>query len=98
MSDVFQPRSEPAKSLYRALVAEMAHRKGRTVEEFVNAERAAIHGEAKRQAKALGLREPTDKEVRMAETSAMGHSDYCLKYALHVAQAMRSKAEVTFSG
>ena len=55
MSDVFEPRNEPAKSIYLAFQAEATKRKARQVEEWVKAERAAVHRECLHQAQKLGF-------------------------------------------
>ena len=86
---MFEPRTEPAKSLYEALVEEMSKRHGRPLDEWMSAERSAIHECARRLAPSLGLREPTLKEVLVAETLACGHVDYASKFAYGVADAMR---------
>jgi hypothetical protein len=79
MRDSFEPRTEPARSIYLAFHAEAKKRKGRSVEEWTTAERNAVHAEAVKQARALGLHAPTMQEVEDAERSARGHIDYGLK-------------------
>ena len=78
---MFEPRTEPAKSLYDALVQEMRKRHSLPLDEWIASERAAILDCARRLAPALGLREPTMKEVLAAKTLACGHVDYASKLA-----------------
>lgn len=89
MTDFFQPRAEPARSIYEAFQKEAAMRRGREPEVWIAAERGAVLQEAARQAAKLGLRAPTEQEVMRAEISACGHVDYGSKWALRVAEAMR---------
>jgi hypothetical protein len=63
MHDVFQPRHEPARSIYNTFQTEARCRKGRSVEEWMAAEREAVMREATHQAARLGLRVPTMDEV-----------------------------------
>lgn len=88
MRDIFCPTQEPAKSLYEALVDEAGKREGRTVSEWIEAERKAIVREAVIQAQLRGLRIPTLEQVRLAESCACGHVDYAAKFAYGVARAM----------
>lgn len=89
MHDIFQPRHEPARSIYEAFRKESEKRRGREPEVWIAAEREAVLQEAVRQAEKLGLRAPTEQEVMQAEVSACGHVDYGSKWALRVAEAMR---------
>lgn len=96
MHDVFQPRHEPARSIYDAFQNEATKRKGRTVEEWMTAEREAVMREATMQAMRLGLRVPTMDEVVRAERYASGSVDYGAKWAYGVTEAMKSSnAEFT---
>lgn len=88
MSDVFEPRNEPAKSIYLAFQAEAAKRKGRQVKEWVEAERAAVHRECMHQAQKLGLVAPTMDGVAAAESYAMGSIDYGAKWAYQLVRVM----------
>ena len=88
MIDIFEPRNEPARSIYRAFQAEAKKRNGRTADEFITAEREAVINEAASQAQKLGLRAPTLDEVIRAENSACGHCDYGAKWAMRVAEVM----------
>lgn len=90
MRDIFQPRHEPARSIYEAFQNEATKRKGRSAEEWQAAEREAVFREAMIQAARLGLRVPTMDDVVSAERSAMGHIDYGAKWAYGVTEAMKS--------
>lgn len=89
MKDVFQPRTEPAKSIYEAFQTEAAIRGGRSTEEWQLAERNAVHREATLQAQKLGLVAPTMAEVERAERHALGSIDYGSKWASSLASGMR---------
>lgn len=89
MHDVFQPRQEPARSIYDAFQDEATKRKGRSVVEWLAAERDRVFREAARQAQKLGLRAPTMGEVISAERYASGSADYGAKWAYCVAEVMR---------
>lgn len=87
--DPFRPHSEPAMSLYDAFQAEARKRKGRSVEEWIKAEREAVWRAARDQAEMLGLRCPLMSEVEAAERYAMGSVDYGSKWAHGVARVMK---------
>lgn len=89
MHDCFQPRYEPARSVYDAFQKEAAQRKGRSIDEWVKAEREAVFREATHQAQKLGMRIPTMDEITAAERYARGSVDYGAKWAYGVADAMR---------
>ncbi|MBX8557094.1 hypothetical protein K5D56_21755 [Pseudomonas cichorii] len=89
MKDIFQPRSEPAKSIYEAFQVEAAMRDGRSLDEWQFAERNAVQREATIQAHKLGLHVPTMEQVERAELQAFGSIDYGSKWALGVANVMR---------
>lgn len=89
MPDIFRPRHDPARSIYDAFQCEADKRKGRTVEEWMTAEREAVFREATHQAQKLGLRPPTIAEIISAENYASGSADYGAKWAYGVAEAMR---------
>lgn len=95
MTDVFQPRSEPAKSIYEAFQAEASMRDGRSIDEWQDAERNVVLLEAGIQARKLGLREPTLEEVMLAERYAMGSIDYGSKWPSSLASAMRAPTKQT---
>ncbi|WP_228757801.1 hypothetical protein [Pseudomonas aeruginosa] len=89
MRDVFQPTTEPARSIYAAFQAEAEKREHRSVEEWMSAEVDAVHREAVHQARTHGLRVPSKEEIERAESYAMGHADYGAKWAYSVVDAMR---------
>lgn len=86
--DPFEPRKEPARSIYLAFQRAAEKRKGRSVDEWTAAERDAVHAEAVVQAARFDLRVPTIQEVIDAEQSARGHIDYGAKWAFYVTEAM----------
>jgi hypothetical protein len=43
MHDIFEPRREPARSIYLAFQAEATKRKGRSVDEWLSAEREVVY-------------------------------------------------------
>jgi hypothetical protein len=92
MKDIFQPSQEPAKSIYSAFQDEAKKREGRTVDEWLAAEREAVLREATIQAARLGLRVPTMEDIVSAERYASGSVDYGAKWAYHVTNAMRKSA------
>ncbi|WDD90274.1 hypothetical protein Bsp3421_000097 (plasmid) [Burkholderia sp. FERM BP-3421] len=92
MQDIFEPRREPARSIYHAFQAEATKRKGRSVDEWLAAERDAVFREAALQAQRLGLRVPTMDDVVSGERYAVGSVDYGAKWAYCVVEAMRKPA------
>lgn len=88
MRDIFEPRHEPAKSIYSAFQAEAAKRKGHPVEEWVKAEREAVFRECAHQAQTRGLHAPSMDEVTAAERYAMGSADYGAKWAYQLVKVM----------
>lgn len=88
MHDVFQPRHDPARSIYNAFQDEASRRKGRTVEEWTAAEREAVFNASVRQARMMKLRAPSMEEVVRAEQYARGSIDYGAKWAYGVAEVM----------
>lgn len=81
-----------------ALVAEAAHRKERTVDEWIAAERHAVAVEANKWAAAHGGATVTVDDVEAVEGLALGHIDYAHKVALHVAELVYDKARVAAQG
>jgi hypothetical protein len=73
------------KTIYEAirakLVAETERRKGRSVEEWILAERECVMLEVNRQRKLRAYEPVSIKIVERAEWMAVGHSDYVSKYA-----------------
>ncbi|WP_060158652.1 hypothetical protein [Burkholderia cepacia] len=86
--DVFEPKREPARSIYLAFQREAEHRKKRTVDEWLRGEREAVFDESVRQAVKMGLRAPSMEEVILAERSAAGHIDYGAKWAYGIVDSM----------
>jgi hypothetical protein len=86
--DFFEPRTEPARSIYLAFQAEAKLRKSRSVNEWIEAERRVVHQAAIHQAELLGLREPTLEDVEAAERTARGHVDYGSKWAYGICDAI----------
>lgn len=93
MRDIFRPHHEPAISIYDAFQAEASRRSGRTVEEWMLAERKAVWSAARDAAQQRGLCIPTMAEVERVERSACGHLDYGLKWALGISEIMKKGAE-----
>ena len=89
--DIFRPHIDPARSIYDAFQSEAAKRKGRSIEEWLEAERNAVLREAIFQAKKMQLNPPTLADVEQAETSAMGHCDYGAKWAYGIAREMQKE-------
>ena len=89
MVDPFEPRLEPAKSIYLAFLSEAKQRNEGDLEESFARERKAVLAEAQRQATALGLRMPCMEDVENADNYAMGSSDYGAKLAYRLTEIMR---------
>ncbi len=89
MHDVFEPRNEPARSIYLAFKAEATKREGRKLDEWVGAERKAVFDACAVQAAALGVCAPDMQQVMSAERYAMGSADYGAKWAYQLAHRMR---------
>lgn len=92
MHDIFEPSSEPARSIYGAFQAEAAKRVERSVDEWQYLELAAVYREAVTQAQELGLRVPTLADIVNAERYASGSIDYGAKWAYRVVETMRESA------
>jgi hypothetical protein len=90
--DFFRPRHEPARTIYDAFQAEAAKRHGRTVPQWLQAEREAVWSRARDAAQQMGLRVPTMDDVERAERQASGHCDYGAKWAYGVVECMRKGA------
>jgi hypothetical protein len=88
MRDVFRPTADPAQTIYDALITESELRSGRSVDEWIAAEKNAVWKAAHDYAQQYGLRIPTIADVEQAETQAMGHCDYAAKYAYGVVRCM----------
>lgn len=89
MSDIFRPHTEPARTLYDAFQEEAAKRKGRSVEEWLDAEMQAVWAAARDYAQQHGLRVVRLSEVADARSSASGHVDYGAKWAYGIAERMK---------
>ena len=89
MKDIFRPRTEPARTLYDAFLAEAKHRAGRDFEEWHNAELNAVHDAARKYAEAHGTTAPTFEQVCAADAYASGSADYGSKWAYQVADIMQ---------
>jgi hypothetical protein len=93
MRDIFEPKHEPAKSIYAAFQAEAAKRKGRSVDEWIKAERSAVFLECVHQAQLLGLHTPTLDEVAAAERYAVGSIDYGAKWVNQLVHVMTAPTD-----
>lgn len=82
--DAFRPRHEPVRSFYDALVQESKHRKKRTSEEWILAERLAVWRAARDYSQQQGLQVLLLADIERAESSACGHIDYASKLAYYV--------------
>jgi len=89
--DMFRPRSDPAQLLYDAFQAEAGNRKGRTVEEWLVAENAAVLRAAETWAARHGLTPPTLAQVQAASDYASGSVDYGAKWAYALARIMTAR-------
>lgn len=92
MRDAFEPRNEPAKSIYLAFQVEAAKRHGRALEEWTEAERTAVHQECRRQAECRGLKVPTIEEVTATERYARGSIDYGATWVYQLVRTMTPAA------
>lgn len=89
--NLFRPTREPERTIYDAFQSESEKRNGRRLEESLDAEVQAVWRAAHDYAQANNMRVPTLQEVRHAERSAYGHSDYAQKWALYVSECMRDE-------
>ncbi len=89
ITDIFRPRTEPARTLYDAFQAESRHRNGRRPEVWIVAERLAVWRAAWDYSQQHSLRFPTLAEVEAGERYAYGSVDYGAKWAYQVAEKMR---------
>lgn len=90
----FRPIRQPARAIFDALVAEQAHRKGRSFEEWQRAEREAVWRAARDFAQQNGICVPTIEQVHKREVLALGHTDYAAKWAYAVADLLVLPATV----
>jgi hypothetical protein len=77
-----------------ALVAETEHRKGRSVEAWILAERECVMREVNRQRALLAFDPVALTTIERAENQAVGHSDCISKYA-HAAADLVFRKEAT---
>ena len=84
----FRPHTEPYRTIYDALAVETEKRGKRPVDEWIQAEREAVHRAACDYAQKHGLRAPTMSEVERAERHAEGHCDYMATWAYAVGRYM----------
>lgn len=82
------------ETLRAAIVAETAHRKDRTTEEWILAERQCVLGAINKLRAQSGYPPVTLENVERAERTAIGHSDYISKYA-HAAADLVFRREAT---
>ncbi len=94
MRDIFEPRNEPARSIYLAFQAEAAKRKGRSVNEWIKAERDAVFRECIHQARRFGLHAPSMDEVAAAELYAVGSIDYGAKWTYQLIRVMKPLSSI----
>ena len=86
--DIFRPSREPYRTIYDAFQAEAAKREGRSVYEWMAAERKAVWQAARDYAQQHGMCIPTMDDVERSDRQACGHIDYGHKLACGVADAM----------
>ncbi|CAN7744385.1 hypothetical protein LJR118_006702 [Acidovorax sp. LjRoot118] len=79
---------DAAEVIERAFRREAQLRKGRTVDEWHQAEVEAVWTAASDFGQQNGLRTPSIEEVSAVERLAFGHSDYGAKWALYVAETI----------
>lgn len=90
--DLFRPWHWPADAIYDAFQAEAAKRRGRTVDQWMDAERLAVWMAARDAALRINARTPTMAEVAAVEERATGHADYGAKWAIGVAEIIKRSA------
>lgn len=93
--DPFRPRHEPARSIYDALTAEQAHRKGRDFEVWNKAEINAVYEAAKIAFERADLPIPTLADVQSAERYAQGSIDYGATWVYALTNAMKKRKETS---
>ncbi|OGU22511.1 MAG: hypothetical protein A2580_08975 [Hydrogenophilales bacterium RIFOXYD1_FULL_62_11] len=89
VGDPFEPRTDPARSIYRAFKAEAALRGERSFEEWNGAEIQAVHTVATAMAKQHRLAAPSLDDVRRAERYAQGSVDYGATWVWALLRSMR---------
>ncbi|KAB1444163.1 hypothetical protein [Bordetella bronchiseptica] len=98
MSDIWRPTSEPARSIYDVIRAEAIKRPGRSVDEWLEAELKAVWFAARDYAQQHGLPAPTLRDIKSAERSACGHTDYGAQWAYGVARRLAHPKQHTDGG
>lgn len=92
-----RPHYNDYKPVYEAirakLNAETERRKGRSTKEWILAERECVMREVNRQRALLAYEPVMISTVERAERTAVGHTDYILKYA-HAAADLVFRKEV----
>lgn len=82
---------EVYQTIRSRLVAETEHRPGRSVDEWITAERVCVLAEVNRLRALQGLRPIDVATIERAERMAVGHSDYISKYAHAAADLVLQK-------
>ncbi len=95
MTDIFRPHTEPARTLYDAFQTEARKRSGRSIGEWIEAERAAVWVAARDYAQQHGLRTPTWMDVVEAEPFVYESADYGAKWAIRLAEKMTEPKPAT---
>lgn len=88
MSDIFRPRSDPARRIYDAFQREAKKRPGRDLEEWQAREREAVLTAARIDWPTLPM-----SVVEDAEKCACGHVDYGAKWAHGIVRAALRRKE-----
>lgn len=91
MRDIFEPRHEPAKSIYAAFQSEAAKRKERSIEDRLKFELESVFNESRKQANIRGLIAPTFDDVVEAERYARGTIDYAATWTYQVVRIMKPR-------
>lgn len=91
--DIYEPRSEPARSIYRAIQAEAQDRVHYLQETWLHREADAAFVAARDYAIRRGGYIPSMADVLKAEQSARGHTDYASKWARTLANMVLSRVQ-----
>lgn len=94
ITDIFEPRHEPARSIYLAFQNEATKRHGRTVDEWTKAEAQAVFQATQDAAWRSGVPAPTMQDVLFAEAYARGSADYGAKWAYALTDRMHALSGV----
>lgn len=79
--DIYQPKQEPAKRFYDAILKEAELRKTRNGLQWIDLEIQNMHRVATTYAKENNLPIPSLEEIKSCERYANGHVDYAAKWA-----------------